>query len=133
MLLLTPIGLVALVLIIAPPVSLSQADDQEKARALEARKSRPEPIPLLPGEFRDAMAARGNPADRPALPRTREELQQLRAALKEREAKLLKKRQTTNTIGRDDLVLLSEEITRYNEDLRTYEDTARAFEAQGSK
>src|SRR5450432_1399885 len=88
---LLPFGVAALVLLIAPPVSLNDAE--RKPLKIDIRTAKPESIDLPSYTPRPEFTtpAEGDTA-KPAAPRTREEVAQVRAALKERERKLLDRR-----------------------------------------
>ncbi len=123
---LLPFALAGLVLLIAPPVSLTDASKKPK---IEIRSARPESIDL-PGYTPPAAPAL--PADvtaaKPAAPRTREELQQVRAALKEQEKKLLSRRKSLDPNDRASAQALVDEIIRYNEDIRNLEEASAKLE-----
>lgn len=123
--LLLPFVVAGLVLIVAPPVSLNDAE--RRPPKVDIRTARPESIDL-PGYTprpESALSAADDSA-RPAAPRTREEVSQVRAALKEREKKLLNRRKGLDPNNRAAAQALIDEIVRYNEDVR-------AFEAASSK
>ncbi len=121
-----PFALVGLVLLIAPPVSLT---DSQKKPKIEIRTAHPESIDL-PGYTAPAPASitAEARAARPAAPRTREELQQVRAALKEQEKKLLDRRKSLDPNDRPAAQALVDEIVRYNEDIKALEEASKKLE-----
>lgn len=124
---LLPFGLVGLVLLIAPPVSLT--DPQQKPPNVEIRSAKPESIDL-PGYVPPTSAAvsPAGAAAKPSAPRTLAELQQVREALKVQEKQLLDRRRSTDPNDRAAMQALVEEITRYNEDIRAFEDASAQLE-----
>ena len=120
-----PFVLAGLVLVIAPPVSLT--DPQNKPK-IEIRSARPESIDL-PGYTPPAppVLSAEMEAAKPAAPRTREELEQVRVALKAREKKLLEQRKSLDPNDRAAGQALVDEIVRYNEDIRAFEAAAALF------
>ena len=121
-----PFALVGLVLLIAPPVSLT---DEQKKPKIEIRTARPESIDL-PGYTAPApssISAEARAA-KPAAPRTREELNQVRVALKEQEKKLLDRRKSLDPNDRVAAQALVEEIVRYNEDIQALEEASKKLQ-----
>jgi hypothetical protein len=121
-----PFAIAGLVLLIAPPVSLT---DPSKKPKIEIRSARPESIDL-PGYTPPPAPAFSSEttAAKPAAPRTREELQQVRVALKEKEKKLLSQRKSLDPNDRAAAQALVEEILRYNEDIRSFEEASAKLE-----
>lgn len=124
---LLPFAVAGLVLLIAPPVSLT--DPAKKPAKVDIRTARPESIDL-PGYAPRAEPSRPVEAEaaKPAAPRTREEVQQVRAALKDREKKLLARRLSLDPNNRPEAQALVEEIVRYNEDIRAFEAASAKLE-----
>jgi hypothetical protein len=121
-----PFAIAGLVLLIAPPVSLT---DLQKKPNIEIRTARPESIdlpgytvPLSPAISAEAKAAR------PAAPRTREELEQVRKALKVQEKKLLDRRRSLDPNDRAAAQALVDEIIRYNEDVQSLDEASKKLE-----
>lgn len=121
---LLPVVATGLVLWLAPPVSLSTDEDRAKAQRMAAQKLKPEPIPIPPDV---AKASRRDGASRPALPRTAEELAQVKRLLKEREDALLQRKAKLPPYDQAAREALYGDIVTYNEDLQTYESLAASF------
>jgi hypothetical protein len=122
-----PFVLVGLVLLIAPPVSLT--DPQNKKPNVEIRSARPESIDL-PG-YVPPSTPRISPeagAASPAAPRTLAELQQVRDALKAQEKRLLDRRRSLDSNDHAAVQALVDEITRYNEEVRAFEEASAKIE-----
>ncbi len=120
---LLPFAVAGMVLLVAPPVSLNDAE--RRPLKVDIRTARPESIDL-PGYTprpESAVPLDGDAA-KPAAPRTREEVAQVRAALKERERKLLDRRKGLDPNDRVAGQALIDEIIRYNEDVRDFEQAA---------
>ena len=124
---LLPFAVAGLVLLFAPPVSLT--DPARKPAKVDIRSARPESIDLPGYTPREES---GRPAEgessKAAAPRTRDELQQVRAALKEREKRLLARRLSLGPNNRAETQSLVEEIVRYNEDIRAFEEASAKLE-----
>jgi hypothetical protein len=122
-----PFALAGLVLLIAPPVSLT--DPPKKPPKIEIRSARPESIEL-PGYTAPAAPAMSPEAEaaKPAAPRTREELEQVRVALKDQEKKLLARRKSLDPNDRAAMQALVDEISRYNDDIRSFEEASAVLE-----
>lgn len=115
-----PFGVAGLVLLVAPPVSLNDAE--RKPLKIDIRTAKPESIDLPNYTPRpESTAPAEGESARPAAPRTREEVVQVRAALKEREKKLLNRRKGMDPNNRAAAQALIDEIVRYNEDVRAFE------------
>jgi len=120
-----PFVLVGLVLLIAPPVSLT---DPQKKPNIEIRSARPESIDL-PGYVPPSTpAVSAESTAKPSAPRTLEELKQVRDALKAKEKALLDRRRSTDPNDRAAMQALVDEIARYNEDVRAFEEAAERLE-----
>ena len=124
---LLPFAVAGLVLLIAPPVSLNDAE--RRPLKIDIRTARPESIDL-PGYAprpESPIPADGD-ATKPAAPRTRAEVLQVRAALKEREKRLLDRRKGLDPNDRAAAQALIDEIVRYNEDVRAFEVSSAKIE-----
>ncbi|MBS0656618.1 MAG: hypothetical protein JSR82_00055 [Verrucomicrobia bacterium] len=121
---LLPLLLAGLVFWLAPPVSLTTEADRAKARRMEEMRLKPEPIPIPPDV---AKASRRDEASRPALPRTPEELNQVKALLKSREESLLQRKSRLAPYDQNGRTALYNDIVVYNEDLQAYEALAEAL------
>jgi hypothetical protein len=123
-----PFALAGLVLLIAPPVSLT---DPQKKPKIEIRSAHPESIDL-PGYTPRTSTAQTAGADpmKPVAPRTREELQQVRAALKEQEKSLLARRKGLDPNDRAAAQALVDEIEHYNDDIRSFEEASAKLEPE---
>ena len=121
-----PFAIAGLVLLIAPPVSLT---DSQKRPKIDIRTARPESIDL-PGYTAPAspVVSADSKSAKPAAPRTREELQQVRQALKEQEKKLLDRRRSLDPNDRAAAQALVDEIIRYNEDVQALEEASKKLE-----
>ena len=123
-----PFAVAGLVLLIAPPVSLT---DPQKKPKFEIRSARPESIDL-PGYAprTSSSPAASTEVSKPVAPRTWEELQQVRAALKEQEKRLLARRKALDPNDREAAQALVDEIERYNDDIRSFEEASVKLEPE---